>query len=104
MGVAERECHFAWDPFHLEPPPLSCVLASPEALDAAWAGLRKLEAWKIRSREVPETVHRSGVGLVIRWPGARCRIRDIHGSAVVVDADAEAWDGVLAVFYGLVQE
>lgn len=94
-GISADVCVFEWGPLHLDPPPGRCTVLAAAELDELYASIRADEAWTIESQRMEETPHHVGVNLVMRWPGARCEIQDVHGWAVVAKADEARWRRVL---------
>ncbi|KIG13693.1 hypothetical protein DB30_07901 [Enhygromyxa salina] len=97
-GAAGGACHFEWDMLWVDAPAGACVLLGPAQLDALYAALRALEIWRIESKPTESTPHSVGHGLVVRWPGSRCELLDVHSVSEVVQRDAAAFRAALDQF------
>jgi hypothetical protein len=97
-GIAGAECHFEWDMLWVEKPAGACVVLDDARLDALYAELRALEIWRIEFEPMQPTPHSVGHGLLVRWPGSRCELLDIHGVSEVVERDAASFRAALDLF------
>lgn len=98
VGRAPGVCHFEWDMLWVDPPAGACAVLDDAELDALYAELRELEVWTIETRAMEPVPHSVGVGLLLRWPGSRCAVIDVHGVSEVVAQDSDAFRAALDAF------